>query len=227
MMGNELPVKVYFISGLGADGRVFRHIQLPEGFEPVFLDWLKPHQNESLKDYAVRLARSINTAEKFVLVGLSMGGMMAIEIAKLYHPVLTILISSISCSAHLPFYFRAASKLRLQKLVPISLLKSGSFIKRFFTTEQSEDKKLLRQIIRDTDPAFIRWAMNAILHWDCKDFSGSHIHIHGSTDLILPMRFTKPTHVIPKAGHMMILTKPMEINRILNQELGRLVVNLR
>jgi pimeloyl-ACP methyl ester carboxylesterase len=212
-------VKVYFISGLGADGRVFHHIQLPQGFAPVFLDWNKPMENESLHDYAVRLAEKIDTSEKFALVGLSMGGMMAVEIAKLYQPVVTILLSSVPCSAHLPFYFRAASKVRLHKMVPISLLKSASFIKRLFTAEKDEDKKLVRQLIRETDPAFIRWALNAILHWHCEDFTGHYIHIHGSGDLILPARYTKPTHLIPKAGHMMVLTQATEINKILEKAL--------
>ena len=96
----------------------------------------------------------------------------------------------------------------------------SSFIKRFFTVEKNEDKKLLRQLIYDTDPAFIRWALNAILHWDCKDFNGHYIHIHGSTDMILPIRFAKPTHVIAKAGHMMVLTKAGEINGILQETLS-------
>jgi pimeloyl-ACP methyl ester carboxylesterase len=213
-------VKVYFISGLGADSRIFRHIQLPQGFEAVYLDWISPGPNESLHDYACRLSERIDTSEKFVLAGLSMGGMMAVEIAKLHQPALTILLSSVSCSAHLPFYFRVAATLRLQKLVPVSLLKSASFIKRFFTTEKDEDKKLIRQLIRETDSAFIRWALNAILHWDCKDFSGQYIHIHGTADLILPPRFTRPTHLIPKAGHMMVMTRAREINLILQDVLN-------
>ena len=215
-------MKVYFISGLGADSRAFRHIQLPEGFTAVYLDWIKPMKNEPLTDYAMRLSERINKTERFALVGLSMGGMMAIEIAKRFPPVFTILLSSVSCSAHLPFYFRVAAKLRLQKMVPISLLKSGSFIKRFFTAETSEDKKLMRQLIRETDPAFIRWAIDAILRWNCEDFSGPYIHIHGTRDGILPSRYTKPTHTITRAGHLMVLTKANEINRILAETLSTL-----
>lgn len=212
-------MKVYFISGLGADSRVFHRIHLPQGFEPVYLDWIKPVPNESLHGYACRLGERIDHSEEFALVGLSMGGMMAVEIAKLQRPVVTVLISSVSCSAHLPFYFRIASTLRLHKVVPVSLLKSVSFIKRYFTAEQDEDKKLVRQLIRETDPAFLRWAMNAVLHWDCRDFTGRYVHIHGGGDFILPPRFTRPTHIIPKAGHMMILTNAMEINRILDEAL--------
>ena len=178
--------------------------------------------NESLHDYSLRLSERINTNEDYMLAGLSMGGMMAVEIAKLHPPVTVILISSISCSEHLPFYYRAAGRLRLHKLLPISMLKSASFIKRFFTAEKNEDKKLIRQLIRETDPAFIRWALNAILQWQCRDFNGQYIHIHGSGDMLLPARFTKPTHIIPKAGHMMVMTKAGEINSILGEALKKI-----
>ena len=79
----------------------------------------------------------------------------------------------------------------------------------------------MQQLIRDTDPAFVRWALGAIVNWDCKDFSGDYIHIHGSGDLILPMKYTKPTHIIKKAGHLMVLTQAIEINNILQAVLKK------
>ena len=215
-------MKVYFISGLGADSRVFHHIQLPQGFEAVFLDWIKPLANESLHSYALRLAENIDRNNPFILVGLSMGGMMASEIAKEHKPVLTILISSISCSGHLPGYYRRAGRLGLHRVIPVSLFKYGSFIKRFFTAESKADKLLIMRIIRETDPAFIRWAFSAILQWNCENFDGEYIHIHGSRDEILPMRYTKPTHVISKGGHLMVLTQAKEINDIVAAALQRI-----
>jgi pimeloyl-ACP methyl ester carboxylesterase len=212
-------VKVYFIPGLGADCRVFHHIRLPDGFESVYLDWIPPLKDESLHDYALRLAATINTAETFAIAGLSMGGMLAIEIAKEFRPAITILISSVPGSKHLPAYYKTAGKLGLHKAVPVSMLKSASFIKRFFTAEKNEDKQLLRQMIEDADPAFISWALGAIVRWECENFEGPYIHIHGKDDFILPLRYTKPTHVISTAGHAMILTKSVEINQIMQETL--------
>lgn len=204
---------------MGADCRIFRHIRLPEGFEAAYLDWIPPVKHESLRDYSFRLAERIDTSEPFAIAGLSMGGMMAIEIAKKYHPVVTILISSVPCSGHLPGYYKTAGRLKLHRAIPVSLLKSASFVKRFFTAEKNEDKQLLRQMIAESDPAFISWALDAVLNWHCDTFEGRYIHIHGKRDLILPVRFTKPTHVISTAGHVMVLTKSAEINRILSETL--------
>lgn len=212
-------MKVYFISGLGADSRVFHHIRLPEGYEAEFITWIQPRRNEPLHDYAMRLAGNIDRSKPFVLVGLSLGGMLATEIARNLNADLTILISSIPCAGHLPSYYRIAAKMRLHKLVPIGVLKSGSFLKRFFTKELSEDKQLIRQLIKETDPAFIRWALQAIVEWRGEIFQGRYVHIHGSGDEILPVRYTRPTHVIQKASHMMILTHAAEINRILREVL--------
>jgi len=213
-------MKVYFISGLAADSRVFKYIQLPPNCEAVYLEWITPLKNESLHDYSLRLAEKIDANEPFSIIGLSMGGMMASEIAATLNPVLTVLISSVPSSTHLPFYFKAAGALKLQKVVPISVVKSAAVVKRFFTAEKDEDKKMIKQIIRDSDNSFIRWAMDAILNWENETMPSSYIHIHGTRDEVLPVRFTKPTHVLSKAGHLMIMTKAKEINKILEEVLS-------
>jgi pimeloyl-ACP methyl ester carboxylesterase len=212
-------LKVYFISGLGADSRVFKHIQLPPGFQPVYLEWIKPLGNESLARYALRLSEGINSSERFALVGLSLGGMIATEIAKLYVPEQVVLISSIPSAHCLPGYYLLGGKLNLHKLIPIGVFKKASFIKRFFTAETSGDKKLIREMIQHCDAAFIRWGMQAILTWKNTDIPERLIHIHGSQDFILPKRFTKATHVIPRGGHLMIMTHAAEINAILENTL--------
>ena len=212
-------MKVYFISGLAADRRVFKYIEVPGDYEIVHLDWIEPIQNETLSSYALRLAEKINTHETFALVGLSMGGMIAVEISRHFHPIHTILISSVPSSEQLPTYFKWAAKINLHKLVPVSMVKSASIIKRLFTAETPEDKIILKQIIRESDPKFIKWAMGAILKWKGKELPASYIHIHGTRDELLPMRYTRPTHSIQKGGHLMVLNHSSEINKILKEVL--------
>jgi pimeloyl-ACP methyl ester carboxylesterase len=213
-------MNVYFISGLAADSRVFKHIQLPGEHEIIFLDWIDPLKNESLSSYAARLSQKIDTTRPFALVGLSMGGMMAIEIAKLWPPVITILLSSVPLSAHLPYYFNWAGRLRLYKIIPVGWLKSASLLKRGLTPDSKEDKKILKQVIKDSEPAFIRWAMQAILSWENKDIPQPCWHIHGTKDEILPLKYTHPTHLIPGGNHLMIMSKAAEINELLAQLLS-------
>ena len=213
-------MKVYFISGLAADRRVFKNIRLPEGFEEVYLDWIPPMKNESLRDYSLRLSERIDTNEEYILVGLSMGGMIAVEIANQLRPVRTIIISSVPDSNHLPYYFRVGARLYLHRMIPIRLIKQAAIAKRLFTTESKEDKEMLKIIIRESDPRFIKWALEAIIHWNNQKIPDRLIHIHGSRDEILVMKFTRPTHIISKAGHLMVMNRSEEINDILREVLG-------
>lgn len=208
-------MKAYFISGMAADERVFKYIDLGTGYDIVHLTWIAPLKEESLPHYAARLAERVDTSEPFVLIGLSFGGMLVTEIAKLRKPVKTILIASIPLSAHLPVYFKAARVMRLHKVVPIGLIKTAARLKRYVTREKSEDKQIVWEMINGSDPAFIRWSMDAILNWKNEDLPQPVYQIHGTRDEVLPARFTRPTHIIPKAGHLFVLTRYDELNKIL------------
>lgn len=212
--------RVYFIAGIAADERVFTHIRLPEGVDMVHLNWIDPLKNESLPDYALRLSERIDTSEPFAVVGLSFGGMLATEIAKRYQPVQTVLISSIPLSAHLPKYYRLAAAIRLHKVIPIGVFKMLARSKRLFTTETGNDKKLLWQIIDDSDKKFIRWAIGAILSWKNDVLPSRLMHIHGTRDEVLPLRLTSPTHVIPKGGHLLVMTVSGKVNNLLAEVVG-------
>ncbi|HEY0434517.1 MAG TPA: hypothetical protein VGC95_11625, partial [Chitinophagaceae bacterium] len=79
-------MKAYFISGLGADRRAFYRIQMPSSIQIVHLDWIDPLPKESLNDYALRFSKLIDRHEEFILVGLSFGGMLAVELGKFLQP---------------------------------------------------------------------------------------------------------------------------------------------
>lgn len=210
-------MNIYFIPGLGADKRIFRNIRIPEGCNAFYLEWIRPLKNESLQNYSFRLAENIDTSKPFVVVGLSFGGMLAAEIINRYPLGRMIILSSVASAGHLPFYYRIAGKMHMHKLLPISLLKSASLMKRLFTAETAEQKAYLKMVIREVDSSFIRWGLNAIIKWRGNTINSSYIHIHGSRDVVLPIKFCRPTHIIKGGGHLMILTKEKEINEILKQ----------
>jgi pimeloyl-ACP methyl ester carboxylesterase len=219
-------VKVYFIPGLGADKRVFKNIQLPEGFQPFYLDWIPPCKQESLSSYALRMAEQIPADnDDFALVGLSFGGMLAVEIARIKHPCRLVLLSSIASSEELPGYYRFASRFKLQDLVPVSFFKSAAILKRLFTAETPEEKDMLRQMIRDVEPSFIHWALNAILQWESTTLPENYIHIHGTGDELIPLKYTHASHIIKRGGHLMVMNRAEEINTILCKVLDQAEVS--
>lgn len=213
-------MKVYCISGLGADRRMFQKLRLPAPHEMVYLDWIPPVDGESLSQYARRLAASIDTSSEFSVLGLSMGGMIASEISCFLNPAHCILISSVPAPCFLPPYFRWAGKWHLQRAVPMRFFKSASLVKRFFTAETPEEKKMLREVIREADADFVRWSINAILSWNFDGPCRPVIHIHGSRDELLPIRYLKPTYRIKGGGHMMIISRAQVINELLATVFG-------
>lgn len=212
-------MRVYFISGLGADSRVFSKLQLPDSVEPVYLDWIKPERGESLVSYSNRMAERIDDTSPFSLIGLSLGGLISVEIAKKKAPSKTILISSIPTSDSFPDGLKFAGRLGLYKIVPISWIKSGSLVKRMFTSEPADAKELVKQMIIDSDPEFIFWALGAIVHWH-NEWRPPHLtQIHGDRDEIFPIRKCHPDYVIHNGSHLMVVTKADQISKIIGNVL--------
>lgn len=210
--------RVYFISGLGADRRAFRKLTFPTDFELVHLDWIPPLTKESLEDYANRMALGIDTSKPFYLIGLSFGGMLATEISRKLNPLHTFIISSAPVFKELPWYYRLAGVLSLQKLVPLSLMKKGNGIGLTFLGAKTHDERmLLKQLIADSDPVFMKWALTCILTWRNRERPSNLTHIHGTADRILPIKYYKPDVVVNGGGHFMVYANATEISNYIIQ----------
>jgi pimeloyl-ACP methyl ester carboxylesterase len=209
-------VNIYLISGLGADKTVFRNLTFSKGTKIHYLDWIPPKPKESLRAYALRIAEGIDHSTPFIIVGLSFGGMLATEIASVLHPKKTILVSSISTISELPWYFRLAGKMRVNKIIPAVRLKSiPRFIASFFGIETQRDALFFQQLLRRTDPHFSKWAMDSILAWDRTETPIRVVRIHGSKDKVLPIGNGKVDYLIKEGGHFMIFNRADVISGIL------------
>ena len=206
--------QIFILSGLGTDERVFKHIEFP-GCQTTYIKWIEPLDKETLAAYAKRLTQQI-TANSPVLVGLSFGGIVATEISKLIATEKLILIASVKTRKEIPFFFRISGKLNLHKLMPSKFFTEGSFISNWlFGIETESDKKLLSEILHDTDPMFFKWAINEIVKWDNAIKAPNITHIHGTADRIFPYRFVQADHTIKNGGHFMTVNRSAEINSIL------------
>jgi pimeloyl-ACP methyl ester carboxylesterase len=210
-------MKAYFISGIGADYRLFTHIRLPEGFEIHHVHWIPPVKEDTLPTYAKRLADQIDSSKPFVLIGFSLGGIMAVEIAKLFPPVSTIIISSIPVSANLPPYYLLADRLRLSKLASPKLMKLLASVYHLLTMRSRDNRKIMREVVRSGDDRFISWAIDAVLKWENTLTPQPLIHIHGTWDKIFPVARTRPTYTIPKGNHNLTMSHPNIINGLLRE----------
>ncbi|RZK01492.1 MAG: alpha/beta hydrolase [Flavobacterium sp.] len=207
--------KIYIFSGLGADKRVFKYLDFSD-YDATFIDWIEPEVNEPIEEYAKRLTQQI-PALKPILIGLSFGGIMATEVAKHIETEKIILIASAKTKSEIPFYYRWSGALKLHKLIPTPLMKQANFFSFWlFGIKTKEDKKLLTAILNDTDPKFLKWAINAIVNWKNTSQSNNIKHIHGSADKILPMKYVNYDIEVEGGGHFMTINKSKELNQILN-----------
>ena len=208
---------IYCISGLGADKRVFDKLQF-KGYQPVHISWLAPNKQEKLADYAKRLAAEIKEDEPIV-IGLSFGGIVAVEIAKHIAAEKVILISSVKSSQETPWYFKMFRWLPIHLLIPFKSLLWAVYwlINWFFSLENQAEKKLLKAILVDTDAQFLKWALNQVVYWRSQEIPDRIFHLHGTGDRIFPLRFIQPDLTVEGGGHFMIMNRAELVSQIIDR----------
>lgn len=209
---------VYIISGFGADKRVFKHIDFGEHI-PHFIDWKIPHKRESLTAYSKRMMAEINHPDP-ILIGLSFGGIISIEIAKLMNVAKIILISSVKTRKELPISLKLLARTKLNQLIN---LRPYSFLEKWENYNlglKSEDQKeLVREYRKNIDLHYTNWGIHQIINWQNTEIPKNIFHLHGANDRIFPIKNINNAQIIEGGGHMMVMNKAGEINRILLQQL--------
>lgn len=208
-------MKVYFLSGLGADKTVFQFLDL-EYCEPIFISWIKPLQNETLVSYALRLKDHYKVSDDAIICGLSFGGMLATEIAKEFSTSKVILISSSKTKYELPPVYRLGKYFSMHNFTPAPIQRWFMLtIKNSFGLKTSRYIKVYEELIKNADVDFNKWAVTALVNWNNTHVPGNITHIHGTTDKILPYKYVKCNYTIKQGGHLMIMEQASLISELL------------
>ena len=177
--------RIYLIAGLGADTRVYNNIDLHD-HEVTPVDWIEPHQEDTLNTYAQKLIHQYNILPNSVIIGNSLGGMIAVEMAKQIPVKKVILISSIKANNEAPRYFSFFRNLPVYKIIPGKWFTSlGFMIKPLFGHMNAEDAWLFSDMLKNSSPTFVKWAMGAVLHWKNDIIPPNLFHITGDKDLLV------------------------------------------
>ena len=209
---------IYCISGLGADEKIFANLHI-KGYELRYIPWIRPHKKESIEGYAKRMSEYIKE-DSAVLLGVSFGGMMGIEIAKQIPLQKLIIVSSIKSGRELPRWMKAAGTLKLDKLLPTRIHKYTETIGNSrLGVSNKEEKEMVRAYRRNADLVFVDWAITQILNWK-NDWQPDNIfHIHGDRDKIFPVKKINPTCIIKDGTHMLIYNRAGEISELIGNVL--------
>ena len=207
----------YLIPGLGADERVFQRLQpLLHGGTQV-LPWLPPvADDEPLPHYAARMAAAVPADATGWLVGVSFGGVVALEMQRLRPGLRVVLISSLPDAQSLPPLLRLVRASGLYRLVPPQWLKlfprAGQL---YFGVRNGTEYRLFRRILLDMEPRYTRWAISSLLHWDSTGVAPA-VQLLGTRDRVFPPGRRSIDYRIRGGGHFMVLSHAAEIARILN-----------
>ncbi len=210
---SQTKTKVYFFPGQGSDERVFSKIVLDTNYEKHFINYPIPSKGCTMKEFAVVISKEIDTNSKFVLVGVSLGGMLCTELADIMHPQKTIIISSAKCTCELPMRYKFQKHFPLNKCVPKRMIKMGArILQPLVEPDRNKNKEVFKSMLKKKDALYMKRTVNMIINWDRKNYSPTIIHLHGTNDHTLPIRNIKPTRIIKDGSHMMVLTRGDEIN---------------
>lgn len=191
-----------------------------DGFTVIHIDWITPLENETLQEYAFRISKNI-IDDNTILIGLSFGGMLAVEISKIKKFKKIFLLSSAKTKFEIPFYYRVLGKFNLLKIIPVSFLKNLNFVTYYvFGAKTNSEKNLLKDIIKNTDEHFLKWALLQIINWKNIEFSEEIIHIHGDKDIVLPCKYLKYNYLISGGTHFMTLNQSSKIEHIILENLS-------
>jgi pimeloyl-ACP methyl ester carboxylesterase len=234
-----------FVPGLGADHRLFKY-QSEYFWGSVAVDWIDPVSNETLEEYAVRMAAMIRTrlpvgtaSRDIVICGLSLGGMIAPYIAHNLDAAGYILLCSIRNPAQFPkrYYldwliarhsvtFRIVRISFIRLFVRLFLVFRGLI--RRFVIDDALDQIICMPARRfaELSRMMFDWAYRKRNQNDLNNNNTNMqlIQIHGNRDPLLPIKLTNPDIIIEGGGHLLALTHPKQVNEIIKNFIEQKII---
>lgn len=213
MEQEKSKVFVYCIPGMCASTAIYERIQWPSHWDVHYLSWHMPQINETLASYVSSLSKQIK-AENPILVGVSLGGVMAQEIARTREVQKLILISTVTHSNQKSKFQKFCSYIPIHRLF---LRPYVWFINRMVAKPVGTFFKravpLINTYLPYRDFRYVNWALNTFIEWKSKPNTIPLLHLHGTRDQFFPIKGMDKNCIIVQDGtHAMVLTKASTIS---------------
>lgn len=216
----EASTKIYLFPGQGADYRLYNNIEFPKGYDTIRIHLPVPNRNETIREYATRFIPLIDTNQSFILLGVSLGGMICTELSTMLKPEHVIIISSAKSNRELPRKYTFQKKIPINKIIPKSNLKTGAVLLQPIVEPDSRtNRKFFTSMLAGKDPRYLKRTINMIINWDRTEAPEGIYHIHGTADNTIPYENVDCNYTIEEGSHMMAYTRGDEITVILREYL--------
>lgn len=215
---SEEDTIIYLFPGQGSDARLYKHLKLPDGYDTVNISYPVPEKREGMKEYAQRFITQIDTGSSYILMGVSLGGMICTELTDTLDPLKTIIISSAKTTKELPGRYTFQQTIPLNRIIPKRLTKGGArLLQGIVEPDRKHDKETFKDMLKNKDPLYLKRTADMIINWDRTHYSEQIIHIHGDKDHTIPIKNLEFDYLLEGGSHMMMITRAHEINEILRE----------
>lgn len=210
---------IYAIPGLGTTEKLYANTKI-SGVEIIVLKWPEVNKNDTMQSYAKKFISQIDTSIPFYLLGVSFGGMLCVELAKMISPQKTFLISTCKSRKELPWFIKMMKHLSLHKIISEKqhrkMAYQGRWIIGFGKTYIPEFLGMVNSMTEN----YFKYCINIIVSWEGKELPKNSIHIHGDADRLLWYKYVKSDYTIKQGSHAMVVFKAEEINQIIEKEIS-------
>jgi len=211
-------IKVYLFPGQGSDYRLYNNLALDPCFDTIHVSYPMPEPDESVFEFSKRILPQIDTNKPFVLIGVSLGGMICTELADVINPKKIIVVSSAKCKSELPGHYTFQQKIPLNKIVPKEIVKMGAVILQpLVEPDRNENKETFVDMLTSKDPTYLKRTVDMIINWQRTSYSEKIIHIHGDNDHTISVDNVKYDFLIENGSHMIMLTRGDELSILINE----------
>ncbi len=205
---NQPKNQLYFVPGMAAGKEIFENISLPEeNYDIHIIEWLIPEKNETIEQYAKRMAAKV-TEPNPILVGVSFGGVMVQEMSAFLDVQKIIIISSVKSKKELPRKMKVVKYIPAYRLIPPSFLENTKNLVKYGLGIKSKKKLELYQnylSVNNTD--YLKWAIKQMVGWNRSEELENIIHIHGDKDPVFPIKKIENCIIVPGGTHIMLIVK--------------------
>lgn len=216
-------VNVYLFPGQGSDHRIFKNFDLDTTSYNYFcIDYGAPLPKENLRQFACRQSKKIDTLDPFILVGVSLGGMICVEMAHFLNPEKVFILSSAKNSLELPTRYTFQKKVGFYKLLSPRFYKfSAQLLQPIVEPDRSFEKETCKSMLKIKSEIYFKRTVSIIVEWGRKSCNAAVIHIHGDNDHTIPIRNVKSDYIVKGGSHMMALTHGSLISEIIFEEMNK------
>ncbi len=214
--------KLYLIPGLGSDKRIYDPYLPVEGYDSEVIELIDANNETDWEEYIQLYLNRIDQDQDFSLVGISFGGIICSELSQRCSPEKVVYISTIKNSSEKPWFIRLGRYLPLHKLIPGQWLIDIHVwrFKRLRNLSKAKDRfTIMIDMAQKTKPHFISWVTNRVVKWNFKGEAGSYSHIHGTRDLLFPIRRIKNAIPVSGGSHLVVMFQRKKIKELLDKAL--------